>query len=398
MSQNRPHIVILGAGYAGLLAALRLAGRTRGAQQPRITLVSNTPFFVERIRLHQRAAGQTLRRQPLDSLLRGTGITLHLGHVTHIDPNSHAIILDTGTLHYDTLLYALGSSIDRDNLPGVREHAHVLTPESAPALHERLARLADGAQVAICGGGLTGIEAASELAEAFPALRFTLITRETFGSALSARGQAHLRRVFSRLGVAVREHERIIRIERGTVVTERGATAADAILWAGAFSVSPLAADAGFSVNARGQMLVDARLRSVSHADVYAAGDAAQVIDHPTPIRMACATAMPMAAHAADNLAAALKDMPQQPFRFGYIMRCISLGRRDGLIQMVHGDDTPRGMILTGRFAVLVKEGICRFTLWSMAVERRFPGSYTWFQPRNPAEAHISPRDAMADV
>ncbi|MEZ4621954.1 MAG: FAD-dependent oxidoreductase [Caldilineaceae bacterium] len=118
----------------------------------------------------------------------------------------------------------------------------------------------------------------------------------------------------------------------------------DGCLWAGAFVVPPLATMAGLPVDTQGRLLVDETLRVIDHPEIYVAGDAAA-----TGLRMACATAMPMGAYVADQLAARLLEQPQPaPFRFAYMIQCISLGRQNGLVQLVHGDDSPKPRIVTG--------------------------------------------------
>jgi NADH dehydrogenase FAD-containing subunit len=139
-----------------------------------------------------------------------------------------------------------------------------------------------------------------------------------------------------------------------------------------------LAAAAGLPVDPQGRLVVDGNLRVLDHATIYAAGDAAA-----TGLRMACATAMPMGAYVADHLAALLNNnaLPA-PFQFGYLGQCISLGRHDGLVQFVHADDTPKPRVLTGWIATRIKELICRFTVWSLFWEKRWPGLYSWSKTR----------------
>jgi NADH:ubiquinone reductase (H+-translocating) len=76
------HIMVLGVGYAGLIAAKLVARRT-GAT---VTLVNERDRFLERVRNHQLATGQRLRDLPLHDLLKGTGIRLAVDRVTRIDP------------------------------------------------------------------------------------------------------------------------------------------------------------------------------------------------------------------------------------------------------------------------------------------------------------------------
>lgn len=386
-----PRIVVVGGGYAGMIAALRVAGRTR--QRAAVTLVNGSDTFVERIRLHQAATGPAVIAHPIRRMLRGTGVAFMRGWVRGLHPEQRVVQVETDAgavfLPYDCLIWAPGSSVDMETVPGVREHAHALGGDAAAhALRRALPEMATmGGRLIVCGGGLTGIEAATEIAETHPRVRVSLVTRGIFGADLSERGRAHLRTVFDRLGIAVQDGADVTAVHARELEMAGGAAMPfDLCLWAGSFAVSPLAGATGLRVNARGQVLVDPFLRSVSHPSVYAVGDAAAPVVAPgAPIRMACATALPMGARAADNIAANLRGASQRPFSFRYVGRCISLGRRDGLIQFVQGDDTPRDRIITGRAAAWYKEQVCRFTVWSLAGERRWAGSYRWPHARTPA-------------
>jgi NADH dehydrogenase FAD-containing subunit len=389
--QQNHHIVVLGAGYGGLLSAIRLSGKT----EARITLINNSPVFVERVRLHQVASGQVLPSRPLEKLLRGTRVQFVQGHVTKIDADNQIIeYIAEGAAHtlpYDTLVYALGSTIDRDSVAGVREHAHVLTGDGAVRLRDHLNSLPPKSSFVICGGGLTGIEAATEFAEAYPALNITLVTRDKLGETLSGKGRAYLRERFAAANIRVHDMITIQRVEPGRVVTDKGGISYHAVLWAGAFSVPSLARDSGITVNARQQMLVDGTLRSTSHPNIFGVGDAAEASGHPFHIRMACATAQPMGAHAADNINAMLNNTPLKPFAMRYYVQCISLGGHDALVQMQTSDGMPIEQIVTGRMGALIKELICKYTVLSLQVEKHLPGSY--FIPSLPksqqAQGHL---------
>lgn len=126
-------------------------------------------------------------------------------------------------------------------------------------------------------------------------------------------------------------------------------------------------------------MLLRDSLQSLDYDNVYGAGDVASIImESGQPLRMACAVAMPMGSHVADNIASSLNHETVQPFRFSYVGQCISLGRHDALVQLVHGDDSPKDRIFTGRLGAFIKENICRFTVLSLQLEKRLPGSYMY--------------------
>jgi NADH dehydrogenase FAD-containing subunit len=153
----------------------------------------------------------------------------------------------------------------------------------------------------------------------------------------------------------------------------------DATIWAAGFKVSPLAKESGFAVNKAGKILVDSELRSISHPDVYAAGDSIDFHDHtPLPMRMSCQIAMPLGAHVGQNLAAWVKNEEHESFQFGYAVQCIGLGQNRGLVQMIHPDDSMKEQIVTGRIGSFVKKGILNFTMWSLKLERIMPGAYVW--------------------
>jgi len=384
MTNNTTQIIILGAGYAGMITALRLAHKTRNLPVT-ITLINGSDQFVERVRLHELATEKHSRQRPIRQILKGTGVRFICGWVLGISPDTREITVktDQGTqnMGYDTLVLAIGSIADQDTIPGVRQHAFAIGDRAdSLQLRERLRTLAkNGGQVVVVGGGLTGIETVAEIAETYPALTVGLITGSVVGSGLSASGQAYVKATLTRLGVTIHENTPIARVEAHTVVTQKGEAIPFALcVWAGSFRASPLVAAAGVSVNDRGQMLIDSMLRSLSHASIVAAGDAAAFVpDAGVTTRMACATALPMGAHLADNLYAQMIHRHPQPFRMGYVAQCISLGRRDALIQGVNANDSPSQRIVTGRVAVWIKEGICRFAAVS-ATASWLATRYVW--------------------
>ncbi|MFI9009486.1 NAD(P)/FAD-dependent oxidoreductase [Actinosynnema sp. NPDC053489] len=352
------HIVVVGAGYAGLAAA-KLAAKWTGS---RVTLVNERDRFVERVRLHQLAVGQPMRGDvPLADLLKGTGVELVVDRVTDLDPEARKVRLTTGALAYDRLIYALGSRADVSGVPGAAEHAHtVATREDA---EELAVALRSARTVAVVGGGLTGIEAAAELAESRPDLDVLLVTGGGFGEALSEKGRRHLVRAFDRLGARVRDHARVAEVRADGLVLDTGELVpADVVVWTAGFTVPDLAARAGLAVDDRGRVVVDQELRSVSHPDVLAVGDAAAIKRQDgLELRMACATGLPTTQQAVRALAKRLGGgEPADGLRFKYVQQCISLGRRDGLIQFVDADDRPKERVLTGRSAARYKELIVR--------------------------------------
>jgi NADH dehydrogenase FAD-containing subunit len=378
---HHDHIVVLGGGYTGMLAAIRLAHRTRRTGA-RITLVNPSDRFTERLRMHQIAAGQRLADHRIPDLLAGTGITFLRGHATAIDPDRGTVVIDggTATLEYDTLLYALGSATDTSRVPGADSHAFTLNgPQEAARFAERLRQIVvRGGTVAVCGGGLTGVEAATEIAETYPALTVRLISSDEPGAMMGDAARAYLFRAMDRLGVTVRSGVRITKVLPDAVELDGGElVASDATLWTTGVRVSPLAGDAAIAVDGRGLIRVDATLRSVSHPDVYAIGDAAAVRLAWGQIHGTCQSGLPTAQYAADSIARLLRGKRVKPFRFGYFHQPVSIGRRDAVIQFTHADDTPRRAYLKGRAAVLYKETVSSSPVKMFRLSKRMNVSAT---------------------
>lgn len=365
------NVLVVGGGYAGVLASLRLARRL--GSRARVTLVSEEPSLIERIRLHEHIASGRKVEHPLRELLAGTGVEVIQSRVSSLDLARRRAGLSNGAdLRWDRLLLAPGSAIDGGGVPGSRAHALALNfTEAASARAALRALSARGERLAVCGGGLTGVELAAEIAETQPALRVTLVTGGPVAPMLSAPGRDHVRKALVGLGVEVLEGELIEQVEASAVRIAGRAMEFDLCLWAGGFKASPLLAAAALEVNALGQALVDPWLRAIGHEDAYVAGDAACPRERPGhDVVMGCKTAMPMAARAADNLAASLGVGRLRAFDFLDPLLCVSLGRKDAVVQLKDRDGRPSRRIVTGRAGAAIKEMICRGTVFQLRAEK----------------------------
>lgn len=322
-------ILILGGGYAGTIAAARIA--RRGVP---VTLVDMRDGLVERIRLHQVAAGDDIPPVPYQQIFRNLPVDVVRACVTSIDRETKRVMTTAGVLTYDKLVYALGSESAEN--PLVIRHS-----------------LRTARKVTVVGGGLTGIETAAEIAERHPHVAVTIVDRGTVGAGLSQRAIRHLHAFFEAHNVTVVENRSVAPDEQ---------LDADLVIRCTSFELSPIAWDAGLRVNERGQVIVDDHLRS-GDPSIYVVGDAAFVPGR----RMSCALALPMGAYVAD----VLTGRTHEPFRFGFVIQCISLGRTDGIVQFVTPDDAPRDTAILGRPAAWVKELICRYTVLNLKIESR---------------------------
>jgi NADH:ubiquinone reductase (H+-translocating) len=360
-------VIVVGGGYAGTLAANRLA--LRAGRRARITLVNPDDTFVQRLRLHQFAVGQHVAAPGLTRLL-ASGVAFVRARMTEFDPDRGWIDIsgDDGSrrLSFDRLVLATGSHTGIDTAPGVADHARTVADRgSAARLRDDLRALGSGSRVVIVGGGLTGLETVTEIAESRPDLHATLVTGTIGDDHVTARGGRHIDVSLERLGIEVVTGARAAAVDHDRIVLADGTElSSDLTVWCGGFTCSSLAGQAGLQVDERGVVITDEMLRSVSHPQVLAAGDAGlPPLRHGARYQMTCQSGAFAGEHAAEVINDELRGNSARPFRFRYLHRHISLGRRNGVVQFTDRADRPNGAVLIGRPAIGYKELIIRATL-----------------------------------
>jgi NADH:ubiquinone reductase (H+-translocating) len=307
-------VAIIGAGYAGVTAANRLRSSLTAEEgaRVRVVMINRIGEFVERIRLHEVAAGTiSSAAMPLGEMLHDD-IDVVLGDVVGIDPDLKLVDIATDAgprvESYDTLIYAVGS-VASIGVPGAEAFAYPLAnPAGAQAARDAIANLEPGRKVVVVGGGATGVEAAAEIAEQHPDTQVDLLCGDSLLGFMPASARTSIARTLERLGVQVYEKARVARVlEDGVELADGTQVHSDVTVWAAAFSVPQLARTSGLAVDEIGRLRVDKSLRSIDYPHIIGAGDAvrppASVGSH---LRMSCAAAIPLGGHAANTALAQL--------------------------------------------------------------------------------------------
>lgn len=372
---NRTHVVVVGGGYSGTLAANRL----RIHPGIDVTLLNPRPVFVERIRLHQYVAGTRAAAVNYGSVL-GDGIQLLVDAATAIHAVNRRILLASGRhLRYDYLIYAVGSTgaVPRA-IPGAAEFAYPLAEfEHAHQLRNLIDELHPDAPVVVAGGGLTGIETAAELAG--QGQRVSLVCGGTLGPSLSDPGRRSVAKALGKLGVEVNETATVTEVRRDAVLLDDGTVLPSAVtIWTAGFGVPDLAAASGLATDELGRLRTDETLTSIDDPRIVAAGDAAAPSGQP--LRMSCQAAMPLGAQAANTVLSRITGVEPAPLNQAFVGQCVSLGRGYGTVQATRFDDTPVNVVVGGRIAAAIKEAICRGTVWAIRREAGNPGGYRWLK------------------
>ncbi|MCZ9880235.1 NAD(P)/FAD-dependent oxidoreductase [Arthrobacter sp. B2a2-09] len=368
------NVVVIGGGYAGVMAANRLTQRN----DVKVTLINPRPAFVERIRLHQLVGGSNDAVLDYRAVL-AERIHLIVDSATGINVSERTVALATGgTFAYDYLIYAVGSGSAAAEVPGAAEFAYPLASlEQAQRLRSALKAAPASAAVTVVGAGPSGIETASELAELGRTV--TLVCGEKLGPYLHPRGRRAVAKQLAALGVTVLEgsDSAVAAVKPNTVELGDGRELPSTVtIWTAGFGVPDLARRSGLSTDAMGRLLTDETLTSVDDERIVAAGDSAAPSD--LPFRMSCQAAGPLGAHAADTLLSRIAGGQPVPIALGFVGQCISLGRRSGIFQFARRNDTATRAFVAGRPGARLKALVCWGTVKHLRDEARKPGSLSW--------------------
>lgn len=349
-------LVIIGAGFAGMYAALS-AARLRGVhgvspEALEITLIAPEPTLVVRPRLYE-PNPETLTA-PLLNLLKAVEVDYVKGTAETVDAAAREVgIAAAGgkrtRLGYDRLVVATGSRLFRPSIPGLAEHGFsVDSLPDAVALDRHLYGLAgrpagNGRDtVVVAGGGFTGIEVATEMPTRLRAIlgpdarpRVVIVERNSviapdMGEAARPVVEDALRRigVETRLGVGVSSLD-----QSGVTLSGGEHIAAETVIWAAGMRAAPLTAQIPAERDSFGRLLVDRDLRVPSAAGIFATGDAARAAcdDAGNYALMSCQHATRMGAFAGNNAAAELLGVPTTPYHQEAYVTCLDLGEAGAL-------------------------------------------------------------------
>lgn len=371
------HIVILGAGYGGLLSALTVR-KYMSKEEAKITVVNQYPTHQIITELHRLAAGSASEQavaMPLAKLFAGKDIDLKIAKVNSFSAENKQVILSDGVmLTYDALVVGLGSTTAYFGIPGLEEYSMVLK-SAADALRIRRhiedrirdyskTRNAADATILIGGGGLTGVELVGEIADILPKLtkqygvnpaEIKLLLVEAGPKILPVLPDHLIERATASLekrGVQFLTGLPVTKVVDNTIDLKDGQQiVANTFVWTGGVQGNPLVGESGLEVN-RGRATVNEFLQPTSHPNVFVAGDSAVVFaPDGRPYPPTAQIAWQMGELIGYNLFAYLIDKPQEAFSPVNSGTLASLGRKDG-VAIVGGNSTP----LKGLPATLMKE------------------------------------------
>jgi NADH dehydrogenase len=335
-------ILVLGAGFAGLWAAIGAARaldeRGIGPDRVEVTIVNATPWHSIRVRNYEADLSNT--RLPLKDLLDPIGVKLVVAEVTGLSIADRTVtcVADGKSLQlaYDRLVFALGSRLARPPLPGLAEHAFdVDTYDAAMRLGEHLAGLAKEPRsvardtVLVVGAGLTGVEVATEMPARLQSARVILADHSPrIGSDMGESARPVIAEALAALGVETRPGVSVAAIDaEGATLAGGERIEARTVVWCAGMQASPLTKLFPVERDRFGRLPIASSLKIEGLKNEFAAGDVAWfAIDGTHSCVMSCQHGRPMGRFAGHNVVCDLLGEPMLPLSIDWYTTILDLG------------------------------------------------------------------------
>lgn len=388
-------IVIIGAGYAGILTAKKLEKKFRKNDDVSITVVDKNPFHALLTELHEVAANRVDEdsiRVSLKKVFAGRKVDVKLDTITSFDFDNKKAIGKDETYDYDYLVLSAGSKPTFFGVPGAEEHSFklwsyddaVIIRHHLINLFRRACRISDREErrkllsIFIVGAGFTGVEMAGELAEYLPIIcdkfeidredvNISLVdildrTIPNLPAELSVKVEKRLRK----MGVNIILGANVCRIGEDFIETKAAGTEvctvrdASTVIWGAGIESADITGEAAKVLESanRGRIKIDANLRSVDYPDVFVIGDnmlyTPEGAERPVPqVVENCEHSAATAARNIERLITGKGELEEYDPKFHGFMVCI--GGRYGVARV----GFPNFMInLPSFFAMMAKHAI----------------------------------------
>lgn len=350
------NIVIIGAGYGGLTASLRLARLLKKNVFFKVHLIDKFPFHTIKTQLHEAAVRKAEVSIPLYKILKNKNIQFHLGEVKNIDVENKTVQINDELLPYHFLIIAIGSKVNYYNIPGMAEHSFPLqTLYDADKIYEHISNVCavsaseknedirkENLRFVIGGGGLSGVEFAGELADhtlkcvsnfSIDKSNVEIIVIEASDRLVPFMDEEFSEKIKKRLTdkrVKVLLHSKIIKrtndevhLENGKIINTKN------FIWTGGIRVSDLMKRGGLKTGPAGRVMVSENLQAESNKYIYAIGDSANAINPVTgkPVPAAAQFALQQGRLAAENIYADIFGKPKKSYKPKVFGEVVSLGK-----------------------------------------------------------------------
>ncbi|MRI67586.1 NAD(P)/FAD-dependent oxidoreductase [Gracilibacillus thailandensis] len=367
MIGNRPKIVVLGAGYAGMMTTKRLTQQF-APEEADITLVNKHNYHYQTTWLHEVAAGTidvNRSRIMISDVINTRRVNFVHDAVVKINKESKTVQLENGEISYDYLVIGLGFEKATFGIPGMEEHAFsIQSVDTSRMIRDHIEyqfaryrneKNPDSSMLTIVvgGAGFTGIEFLGELAERIPLLckkydiprqDVKIIDVEAMPTILPgfdeellsyAKESLEYRGIEFKLGTMIKE----VKADFVVVGEDEEEIKAGTIVWTGGVQANRIVGESGFELT-KGKVNVDATLRAPGHDEVFILGDCAWVMNNETgkPYPPTAQIAIQEADVCAHNIKTMIYGGTLQEFQFDDKGTVASLGGSDAMGTVFDGN------------------------------------------------------------
>ncbi|MFZ4450893.1 NAD(P)/FAD-dependent oxidoreductase [Salibacterium aidingense] len=357
---SKPRILVLGAGYAGMMTTKRLTQQLK-PEEADIILVNKHNYHYQTTWLHEVAAGTidpNRARIMISDVIDTKRVQIVYDSVTEIKPQEQRVMMENGELGYDYLVISLGFETATFGIPGIAEHAWTIENiENSKAIYEHMEsqfiRYASGEDddekllnILIGGSGFTGIEFVAEVIEKVPELcrkyeiseeKVRVLNVEAAPTILPGFDEELVEYAKSRLenrGVEFRIGTKIQECTPDSFIVgeDKEEIKAGTVVWTGGVQANSIVGEAGFELT-KGKVNAREDLRAPGFDNVFVIGDCSWVWDYENdkPYPVNAQSAIQEAGTCASNLKALLHGENTSRFVFDNKGVVASLGKGDAI-------------------------------------------------------------------
>lgn len=360
---EKKNIIIVGAGFGGITAALILEKKLRPSTEYELILIDKnayqlyTPALYEIAAVPKEETGASVLKSavtiPLEDVILGRRISFRQDELLGLEAKKKIIHLKSGAhFDYEFLVLALGSETNYFNVPGLEENAFPLkTFSDAVRLRNKVAELVKGSghlRIVIGGGGATGVELAAEF------INYICVLKERRGANQTCNVEVMIveaapeilagfeqwlvrgaRRRLEGLGISIKNSCTITSVDQDRITTTTGAVSYDLLVWTGGVRAPKILQRVGLPANKKGQLIVDESLQVIE--GVFALGDNAGFPDqNKIPLPRNVPVAEREGRLVAQNIIRALRGRPLLTYvpgkKYPYI---VALGKKYAIADLV---------------------------------------------------------------
>ncbi len=352
-------IVVLGAGYGGLMTALQLEENTRNLQDVNVILVDRNDFHQYLHLSYEIVTGVKKAEDvviPLSELLEKRKIQFHQATVERIDLSQKTVHTDKGDLPYSELVIALGSEPNFYNIKGAENAFCVCSIESAVRIRDELKKLRaqeKDINVIVGGGGFTGVELAGEIADE---LKCCVTLIEGASMLLPNWGipefSGKVAKVLEDMGAKMVFNKSVVEIKSDAAVLSDGSQMGCSLfIWTFGVQASRVVAESGLKTGKGKRVMINEYCEAVGFPGVYVVGDCALVLDSKTgePLPQCIEIALQQADAVSKNLFADLTGAKRTTYVPNFNGLILAVGERYGIGRVA-------GVKVEGKLALMVKK------------------------------------------